>query len=51
MMFQFVGEALVTSSGIPFPGPLCGRLLLLGYLYLRGSPSDELSNVGSRLVR
>jgi putative effector of murein hydrolase LrgA (UPF0299 family) len=51
MMFQFAGEALVTSSDIPFPGPLRGRLLLLGYLYLRGSPSDELSNVGSRLVR
>jgi putative effector of murein hydrolase LrgA (UPF0299 family) len=25
-------------------------LLLLGYLYLRGGPSDELSSVGSKLV-
>lgn len=50
MMFQFIGEALVTASGIPFPGPLCGMLLLLGYLFLRGGPSDELSSVGSKLV-
>jgi holin-like protein len=50
MMFQFVGEALVTSIGIPFPGPLCGMLLLLLYLHVRGGPSDELSGVGSRLI-
>jgi holin-like protein len=50
MMFQFIGEALVTLSGIPFPGPLCGMLLLLGYLYLCGGPSDDLSSVGSSLV-
>jgi holin-like protein len=50
MMFQFIGEALVTLLGIPFPGPLCGMLLLLGYLYLRGGPSEELSSVGSKLV-
>jgi holin-like protein len=50
MMFQFIGEVLVTSSGIPFPGPLCGMLLLLGYLYLRGGPSGHLSSVSSRLV-
>src|SRR5262249_35298446 len=50
MMFQFVGEALVTSVAIPFPGPLCGMLLLLAYLYLRGGPSEDLSNVGSRLI-
>jgi holin-like protein len=50
MMFQFIGEALVASSGIPFPGPLCGMLLLLGYLYLRGGPSDDLSGVSSKLA-
>jgi holin-like protein len=50
MMFQFIGEAVVTALGIPFPGPLCGMLLLLGYLYLRGGPSDDLSCVGSKLV-
>jgi holin-like protein len=50
MMFQFAGEALVTSVGIAFPGPLCGMLLLLVYLYLRGGASDDLSHVGSRLI-
>lgn len=50
MMFQFIGEAMVTLFGIPFPGPLCGMVLLLGYLYLRGGPSEDLSNVGGRLV-
>jgi holin-like protein len=50
MMFQFVGEALVTSVAIPFPGPLCGMLLLLAYLYLRGGPSEDLFNVGSKLI-
>ena len=50
MMFQFIGEALVTSVGIPFPGPLCGMLLLLLYLCLRGGPSDDLCDVGSRLI-
>ena len=50
MLFQFVGETLVTVLGIPFPGPLCGMLLLLAYLFLRGGPSEDLSGVGSRLI-
>jgi holin-like protein len=50
MSFQFAGEALVTTVGVPFPGPLCGMLLLLAYLYLRGGPSDALSDVGSKLI-
>ena len=50
MMFQFIGEALMTLTGIPFPGPLCGMLLLLGYLFLCDGPSDELSSVASKLV-
>jgi LrgA family len=39
MTFQLTGEALVTVTGIPFPGPLCGMLLLLFYLHARGGPS------------
>ncbi len=50
MMFQFIGEVVVALTGIPFPGPLCGMALLLGYLYLRGGPSEELSQVGTRLL-
>jgi len=50
MSFQFADEVLVTTVGVPFPGPLCGMLLLLAYLYLRGGPSDALSDVGSKLI-
>jgi len=50
MMFQFIGETLVTLTGIPFPGPLCGMALLLGYLYFRGGPSEELTKVATTLI-
>jgi holin-like protein len=50
MMFQFIGEVLVALTGIPFPGPLCGMALLLGYLYFRGGPSEELTKVGTTLI-
>jgi holin-like protein len=50
MFFQFIGETLVTALGIPFPGPLCGMLLLLAYLFLRGGPSENLTGVGSKLI-
>jgi holin-like protein len=50
MTFQLIGEALVALSGIPFPGPLCGLVLLLGYLHWRGGPTEELVNVGTALV-
>ena len=49
-VFQLIGEAAVSVMGIPFPGPLCGMLLLLAYLYVRGGPGEELSGVGSKLV-
>jgi holin-like protein len=50
MFFQVIGESLVTLLGIPFPGPLCGMLLLLAYLFLRGGPSEDLACVGSKLI-
>jgi holin-like protein len=50
MAFQFAGEAVVTIIGIPFPGPLCGMLLLLLYLFLRGGPSDDLASVAAKLI-
>jgi holin-like protein len=50
MVFQFVGEAIVTSLGITFPGPLCGMVLLLGYLLAKGGPSKELSVVATTLI-
>ncbi len=50
MAFQFAGEALVAVSRLPVPGPLCGMVLLLGYLYLRGGASEELTKVGTLLT-
>jgi holin-like protein len=50
MAFQLIGEAIVKVLGIPFPGPLCGMLLFLGYLQARGGASDELSAVATTLV-
>jgi holin-like protein len=49
-LFQFAGELLVTTCQIPFPGPLCGMALLLGYLDLRGGPSDERTRAGTTLI-
>jgi holin-like protein len=50
MGFQLAGEVIVTNLGLVFPGPLCGLLLLLGWLHLRGGPSENLARVGTGLV-
>jgi len=50
MGFQLIGEAVVTSLGVTFPGPLCGMILLLGYLFATGGPSKELSAVATTLI-
>jgi holin-like protein len=50
MSFQLAGEAMVALTGLNFPGPLCGLLLMLAWLALRGGPSEELSRVAGTLV-
>ena len=50
MGFQLAGEALVAGLALNFPGPLCGLLLLLLYLGLRGGPSPDLDRAASSLV-
>ena len=50
MMFQFVGQVLIAASGIPFPGSICGMVLLFVYLCWRGGPSKELTAVATMLV-
>jgi holin-like protein len=50
MAFQLIGEAIVKILGIPFPGPLCGMVLFLGYLQASGGPSEQLAAVGTTLV-
>jgi holin-like protein len=48
--FQLAGEALTAGLGLNFPGPLCGLLLLLLYLGLRGGASPDLDRAASSLV-
>jgi holin-like protein len=50
MAFQCIGEAVVTSLGVTFPGPLCGMILLLLYLIANGGPSRDLSAVATTLI-
>jgi holin-like protein len=50
MFFQFAGEAIVKLTGVAFPGPLCGMLLLLAFLLATGGPSAELKGVGQKLI-
>jgi holin-like protein len=50
MAFQLIGEAIVKILGIPFPGPLCGMVLFLGYLQVSGGPSEQMAAVGTTLV-
>ena len=50
LTFQLAGELVVTAMAIPFPGPLCGMMLLFGYLYLRGGAPEALFAVGSKLT-
>src|SRR5215471_15446858 len=50
MSFQLAGEAMVALTGLNFPGPLCGLLLMLAWLALRGGSSEELSRAAGTLV-
>jgi holin-like protein len=50
MGFQLAGEALVAAAEIPFPRPLCGMLLLLGWLCIGGGASEDLSRTAGTLV-
>jgi holin-like protein len=50
MSFQLAGEAAVALTGLNFPGPLCGLLLMLAWLALSGGPSEELSRAAGTLV-
>lgn len=38
LVFQLAGEAVVTATGLPVPGPVVGMVLLLGWLQWRRPP-------------
>jgi len=44
---QLIGEVMVLVSGLPVPGPVLGMLLLLAWLFLRGSVSEGVGRTCS----
>jgi holin-like protein len=48
--FQLAGELLVATLGIGFPGPLCGMLLLLAWLQVRGGPSEHFTHASTMVT-
>jgi holin-like protein len=47
---QLVGELLVTATGLPIPGPVCGMLLMLAGLIVRGGIPDDIAAVADTLL-
>lgn len=47
---QLAGELLVTATGLPVPGPVCGMALLFGGLVLRGGIPAEIGAVADTLL-
>jgi holin-like protein len=47
---QLLGELLISATGLPIPGPVCGMAVLLLGLIVRGSIPDELAAVTSALL-
>jgi holin-like protein len=47
---QLTGESLVTASGLPVPGPVCGMALLFAGLIVRGGIPADLAAVGDALL-
>ena len=51
LLFQFVGELVVTIAGMPVPGPVVGMVLLLVALVLNGSVPDYLRIPSEALLK
>ncbi|MFZ1535820.1 MAG: CidA/LrgA family protein [Chromatiaceae bacterium] len=47
---QLIGEVTVLVSGLPVPGPVLGMLLLLAWLFLRGSVPDGVERTADTLL-
>jgi holin-like protein len=47
---QLAGELLVTATGLPIPGPVCGMLLMLAGLIVRGGIPDDIAAVADTLL-
>ena len=47
---QLLGEFVVTSADIPFPGPVVGMVLLFAFLVIRGRVPQPMSQVADMLL-
>jgi holin-like protein len=47
---QLLGELLISATGLPVPGPVCGMAILFAGLLVRGSIPADLASVGSALL-
>jgi holin-like protein len=50
MLFQLVGEIIVTVVGLPIPGPVVGMALLFGALLITGGPTQGLDRAAQGLI-
>lgn len=51
LVIQLAGEALVRLTGLPFPGPLVGLLLLFAILVYRGATPKGLRDTTGHLLQ
>jgi putative effector of murein hydrolase LrgA (UPF0299 family) len=47
---QLAGELLVTATGLPIPGPVCGMALMFAGLLVKGGIPDDLASVADTLL-
>ncbi len=47
---QLAGELLVTATGLPVPGPVCGMAMLFAGLIMRGRAPQNLENAADALL-
>jgi holin-like protein len=51
MVFQLVGEIIVTALGLPIPGPVVGMALLFAALLIKGGPPQGLNRAAQGLIQ
>ena len=47
---QLIGEIIVTTLDVPFPGPVVGMVLLFTLLLIKGTVPDQLGHVSGALL-
>jgi holin-like protein len=47
---QLLGELLISATGLPIPGPVCGMAILFTALLVRGAVPPDLAQVGAMLL-